>query len=198
MKKTVTLLSAILGLFSISQAQTDVPVEKKIDTVVSLKYKPLKHPRHLKVYENYEFDGGITKFGYKGAIGYSTNWEHHYYSKYTGWGEMGDYKGIKFNNFGFDWTMYKSIYNIKHVVFFNAFIGLAANYMTITSPGYESTNKFSRNFNYGVPLGWEVEVYLNNKFALLVHGEQKFLLNQSQGNWFYQLSGGIKYVLNHE
>ncbi|MEY5041207.1 MAG: Conjugative transposon protein TraO, partial [Bacteroidota bacterium] len=160
-------------------------------------YKPLnlsKNKKH-RLYENYEVQGGITKLGQQFKVGYSTNWENHYYSKYSVFYEMGNYKNIKISNIGLDWGIYGNIFKIPKYVYLNLFGGATVNYMTIASEGY--SNDFSRSINYGFIGGAELELYLKKNLILLGHANQKFLFNAKQGNWMYYYGVGIKYTYLH-
>lgn len=169
-------------------------LEKKADTSA---YKPLnlsKNKKH-RLYENYEVQGGITKLGQQFKVGYSTNWENHYYSKYSIFYEMGNYKGIKVSNIGFDWGIYGNLFKVPKYVYLNLFGGATVNYLTIATEGY--SNDFSRSINYGFIGGAELELYLKKNLILLGHANQKFLFNAKQGNWMYYYGVGIKYTYLH-
>jgi hypothetical protein len=149
--------------------------------------------RHVKGIKSIDAMYGITGYGSAYQLGYVKYMSDRLYLKFNGFYESGEDAGITYTSYGLDIMPAYTLWNPNESLYFNITGGLTFSMDKLT----KGAELFSVDdtFKYGGFLGLETEIFLSDKFVLLLGGNQKFLLQTNFGSARYFINGGIRYNL---
>lgn len=133
---------------------------------------------------------GKSKFGNYFTGGYIRYFSPQLYGKATLYFEKGTDAGVKYSSAGLDITAAYTVLKVGETIFINAIGGmvlsndvLAANEL-LTVPATLKVGAFA---------GIESELFLSDKFALILNWNQRYVLGQAFGNVRWYGHAAIRY-----
>jgi hypothetical protein len=148
--------------------------------------------RHVKGISAIEVGAFKSKYGQAGTFGYSRYFSRNLYGKLNVMHEIGQDKGYKFSATGLDVTAAYTMFTMREFIFVNAIGGATVSYDQLL--GEESLSPSSA-IKYGILYGIETEIFISDKFALLLNGNSRYLLVDAFGKVRYYAGAGIKFNL---
>jgi hypothetical protein len=148
--------------------------------------------RHIKGVKALELNGGFSKYGNVGSIGFVRYMSLKTYLKGNVYYAMDSNEGIKHNSIGLDVSFLYSFPVYKNIVYANLQAGLTVANDRLTA--MESGDDHAA-FKFGGLAGVEVETYLSNKFSIILNGNERFISQQLFGTQRWYGTIGIRYHL---
>ena len=160
------------------------PPRRKIST--SFSALSLRHYQGLRALE---LNGGVTQFGSYYGLGFSQYLNNKSYFKASGFSEVGEANEVEYRNFGADVIYNYTLLTLANTFFLNAGLGATVGWDQITNT---EVLDIDSEVNAGGLINAEAELFLGNKFSIVLQANQRVLLKATHGDrrWFAGL--GLK------
>jgi hypothetical protein len=156
--------------------------------IVSAANAQIRHVRHIK---SIDLMYGITGFGTTYSAGYVSYLSNTSYIKFGGFYEQGISQGLPYTSIGLEPYFAKNIIRGGYKYYLNAIGG--AHVSVDNSGATLGEFKIPSAFKMGVLLGIENELFISDKFVLIINFSQRILLAQEYGSYRFFAQAGIRY-----
>lgn len=149
--------------------------------------------RHVRGIKSLDASYVSTRFGSGGMVSYVKYFSNTLYGKGSVFMEQGNDAGMNYQSLGGEVTAVKTLFHKGHSLYFNGMGGCVVSMDAVTKGGEAFT--LSSQLKLGAHVGIENELYLSDRFVLIVSWSQRFLLSDAFGNYRWFLCPGIRFNL---
>lgn len=151
--------------------------------------------RHVRGIKSIEAGYGISKFG---ALYYGSFVKYYntkLYGKFSGFYEQGADAGIRFTSTGLDGQAVYNFLKIGEGIYVNGLAGITMALDQLQQGAEEFT--IDPTFKYGVFAGIENEIFISDKFVLVLGCSQRFVFAENFGNNRFYAYSGIRFNIKN-
>ncbi|MFM8914122.1 MAG: conjugal transfer protein TraO, partial [Flammeovirgaceae bacterium] len=134
-----------------------------------------------------------TKSGQAFSVGYVSYRNNSSYIKGALFFEQGTESGIQYTSMGAEAYYAKNLVHAGSVYYLNAIGGAHLSVDNPVNGTFNPELKIPTTFKMGVLFGVENEIFINDRFVLIINFSQRMLLGNEYGNYRWFAGAGIRY-----
>lgn len=171
MKKTTLLIIALAAVLASAKAQI----------------------RHVRGIKSMDAMYSMTKPGQAYSIGYVTYLNNSSYLKGSLFFEQGTESGIQYTSMGSEFYYAKNLVHAGSAFYLNAIGGAHLSVDNPVAGTFNPELKIPNTFKMGILGGIENEIFISDRFVLILNFTQRILLGNEYGNYRWFAGAGIRY-----